>query len=248
MRRRSCSTAGIVVALAVLVSISACNGSSGSSADHATTTSTKPTTPAGTSSATAATDPNSSPKRAQKAQIRKGDLPGFNAEWDWTDTRMLRSATSLCMRGSMVAIGAVNQVSTKFTSVASQTASAVQITAVFPDEHTALTTTAVLTAWHNKCARHATNDLGLKQVKVSDLRDVSTPVGTAKQWMVTYRPVPGEPESVWFNSEGFVRDGDTITYLFYKSAGQDYNYELGQEPIDRALAVAGTYLKRTRGR
>jgi hypothetical protein len=151
------------------------------------------------------------------------------------------------MLTTLVAIGAVEEVGWRYTNSTSDTAEAVQLTGVFPDEHTALTATAVLTEWHDKCAEHASEESGLKRVRVSDMRDVSTPVGTGRQWMVTYTPVPGHRSWGWFDAEGFVRDGDTLTYLLYRSAGQDYDYEAGQEPIDRALAVAGAYLKRTRG-
>lgn len=207
-----------------------------------------PTASASSAPTSPAPDPDSSPRRARQAQIPRSELPGFNEQWRWTDSKQVKDAKSLCMRSPLTSIGAVNQVSTKFGNADTMTATAVQITGVFPDEHTALTATAVLTAWHDKCGAFATEEVGLKRVDVSDIRSVPTSVGSGRQWMVTYRPVPGEPDSVWFNSEGFIRDGDTITYLAYKSAGQDYNYPAGQEPIDRALVVAASYLKQTRGR
>ena len=194
-----------------------------------------------------APDPDSSPKRARLAQIPASKLPGFHPAWKWTETAKLRDTTSPCLLTTLVAIGAVDEVGRRFTNSTSDTSEAVQLTGVFPDEHTALTATAVLTAWHDKCAENATEESGLKRVRVSDMRDVSTPVGTGRQWMVTYKPVPGHRNWGWFDAEGFVRDGDTITYLLLRNAGQDYNYETGQEPIDRALAVAGALLKRTRG-
>lgn len=227
-----------------------------------TTSKTKPTasssTPSSTppSSATATApststspplEPDSSPRRAKLAQIAAKRLPGFNDEWSWTDVRRVQSPQSLCMQSTMMSIGAVKEASTEFMSTATKTASAVQITGVFPDEHTALTAAAVLTAWHDKCADRATKDLELESVEVSGPREVSTSVGAGRQLMVTYGPVPGQPDSEWFHSEGFVRDGDTITYVTYESAGQDYNYEVGREPIDRGLSVAGDYLRRTRG-
>lgn len=262
--RRSRPTEAIAL-LAALVSTSACATSIDGEASEPRVAQPKATESASTPPKSTATAPSSvattppsattsspaeqdsSPGRAQQAQIPAEQLPGFNEEWRWTATRRVQNATSLCMLSSLESIGAVNQVSTKFTSSASKTTSAVQITGVFPDEHTALTAVAVLDAWQGKCADYAAQDVGLNHVEVSDQREVTTSVGSGRQWMVTYRPVPGQPDSVWFDSEGFVRDGDTLTYVLYKSAGQDYNYETGQEPIDRALAVAGDYLERTRG-
>lgn len=207
--------------------------------------------PSGTATSTAPTstptrEPDSSPGRAREAQIPPGRLPGFNAEWRWNQTGRLRDLVSPCMRSTLVSIGAVKQVGRTFGSTAgAPTDEAAQLTGVFPDEHTAITSAAVLTAWHDNCAKAAA-DQGLKQVSVSRLRDVPTPVGTGHQWRLTYRPVPGQPNSAWFISQGFVRDGDTITLLVYRNAGQDYNYPVGSEPIDRALAVAGHYLASSR--
>ena len=208
-------------------------------------------TPAPTASASSAPtspppDPNSQPGRARLAQIPAAELPGFNQEWEWTDSRSLQDSPLLCLPSSLVSIGAVNQAGTKFTSTATRSAWAVQITGVFPDEQTAVTAAVVLTAWHDTCAAYAVKELGLKHVDGGESRAVPTPVGEGRQWMVTYRPVRGQPDSVWFNSAGFVRDGDTITYLVYRSAGQDYNYPVGSEPIDRGLVLAGSYLEQTR--
>lgn len=197
-------------------------------------------------STTTTPEPNSSPHRAAQAQIPGAKLPGFNAQWHWDRVGRLHDLVSPCMRSTLVSIGAVNQAGRTFSSSGgASTDEAAQLTGVFPDEHTAITAAAVLTAWHDKCAKNAASD-GLKHVGVSDLRDVPTPVGTGHQWMLTYRPVAGQPNATWFVSQGFVRDGDTITWLVYVNAGQDYNYPAGAEPIDGALAVAGRYLQRSR--
>ncbi|MGH3470891.1 MAG: hypothetical protein ACRDPG_02435 [Nocardioidaceae bacterium] len=149
------------------------------------------------------------------------------------------------MRASLTAIGAVHEVRRDFSSHLSKLDRATQITAVFPDEHTAITAADVLGAWQQGCASHA-QSMGLKHVAVHAPEQLQTPVGPAEDWMVTFRPVPQGRTASWWNAEGFVRDGDTLTYLVIVSAGQDYDYPTGQQPMERALAVAGLALKRSR--
>ena len=57
---------------------------------------------------------------------------------------------------------------------------------------------------------------------------------------------PRRPRLSWLQAEGFVRDGDTLTYLVMTTAGQDYNYEAGQEPMAQALGVAAKRLVASR--
>jgi hypothetical protein len=117
---------------------------------------------------------------------------------------------------------------------------------VFPDEHTALTAAAVLTAWHDDCAKNAAV-LGLHDVSVRPLSAVPTPVGIGQQWLVTAQPSTGSrPSSQLFVSQGFVRDADTITLLVYTTVAPHYTYATGAAPIDRGLAVAGEFLLRSR--
>lgn len=209
-------------------------------------TQTPPATPASTTTTTAQQD--SAPGRAMHTLVPADKLPGFNPQWTWDQTAALgsRRLPSPCLLSGLESIGAVKDAGRSYASRSgSATDEAAQLTGVFPDEHTALTAVSVLTAWHDKCAASAAA-AGLGHVKVSQLRDVPTPVGIGKQWMLSYRPVAGQPRSAGFVSQGFVRDGDTISVLVYRNAGQDYNYEVGHEPIDLGLAVAGHYLAATR--
>lgn len=196
------------------------------------------------------TPSDSTAQRARKAQIPAAELPGFNDEWSWTAAGSGpgsgRELPSVCLQSSLTAIGAVTEYRTDYGSSLDDNSSAVQFTAVFPDEQTAVTASDVLDAWHRNCTRHATQDLGLEQVDVSNVSPVSTTVGPGMEWLTTYRPVAGDPDAAWFQAQGFVRDGDTLTYLIITTAAQDYNYEQGQEPVSLALEVAGHYLAETR--
>lgn len=226
-----------------------------SSAATATVPSDSPTAPAPSSSSSPSSappatefspEPDSPPSRAGQAQIPAARLPGFSTSWRWTSTGTPHDQLSPCLLTPLTSIGAVRQVGRTYRgSSEARTSGAAQLTGVFPDEHTARTAEAVLVAWHDRCAGRA-KQLGLQDVNVSEMRGVPTTVGTAYQWTLRFGPVVGEPHSLWFVSQGFVRDGDTITVLVYRSARQDYKYAPGQEPVDRGLQVASNYLKATR--
>ncbi|MBA3309378.1 MAG: hypothetical protein H0U28_04850 [Nocardioidaceae bacterium] len=193
---------------------------------------------------------DSPPVRARQVLIPKSRLPGFNEQWVWDHASTRRGPgeqpPGVCLQSSLTAIGGVVEYRRSYSSSLSRRDTAVQVGVVFPDEQTATTAVDVLRAWQQRCDAHATEEGDLLRVQVSAVRTVRTKVGAGEQWMVTYRPVPGEPDSVWFNAEGYVRDGDTLTYLVIRSAGQDYNYPSGAEPIDNALRTAGRYLLKTR--
>ena len=208
------------------------------------------TEPAEPTETTATTPPDDDPSdseaaRAKRAQIPAAKLPGFNDQWKWTKQSSGpgpgQDMPSVCMKTSLTAIGGVTEYRTDFDSPLDELSWAVQQTAVFPDDVTAKTTESVLKSWQAKCAKQATS-LGLRKVQVGKISQVTTPAGPGQQWLVTYRPVPGDPNAAWLQAEGFVRDGDTLTYLVMTTAGQDYNYEPGQEPMAQALGVAGKRL------
>ncbi len=271
MRRQTRSSAAVALACAAVLALGACDDGTPTSADESSTSeptassahpttpteTTEPTTPGETVKTETSEPPTPKPpmddstaERARQTQIKPADFPGFNDQWQWDAATGSpgegQRNQSICLHTDLVAIGGVNEYSTTLKSSADGAAVAYQLTAVFPDEHTAMTAETVLDNWQTRCQSYARSEKNLKHVDVSAVRDVPTVVGAGKQWMVTYRPVPNDPDSVWFNAEGFVRDGDVITYLVIRNAGQDYNYEVGQEPMDLAVAVAGDYLKKTR--
>ncbi len=150
------------------------------------------------------------------------------------------------MRSSLTAIGAVSEYQTTFRGSLSGEEMAAQLTAVFPDPVTAATAVDVLMTWQKDCATYARDDLNTTRVTVSQPIEVPTHAGAGVAWLSTYGPVAGDPDAVWFVAEGFVRDGDTLTYLVMQSAGQDYNYEPGQTPLELALRVAAERLVKSR--
>jgi hypothetical protein len=207
-------------------------------------------TESGEPSATSDPDPSdSTSKRAKKAQIPAAKLPGLNQEWVWSKTGAGpgpgEEVPSVCQKASLTSIGAVSEYRTDYGSPVDDQAYAVQMTGVFPDEQTIATAISVLEAWHKTCRAHA-REQGLKRVDVGDLTAVSTAAGEGQQWLTTYGPVAGAPDDTWFEASGFVADGDTLTFLVMTNAGQDYNYEGGEQPMDHAVEVAGQYLVNSR--
>jgi hypothetical protein len=198
-------------------------------------------------------DPNGSPgKRAKKSRIPAGDLPGLNDTWTWkVDSRGKGEGESLpstCMLSSLSSIGAASTYRTDYKSpgVSADVARATVITAVFPDQHTAVLAKTVLHSWQAQCEHRLKKDLGYRHAKTTKIQKDSTDVGPAEQWLSSYGPVSDSPDDSWFQAEGFVEDADTLTYIVIANTGQDYNYETGQQPIDLALAVAAEQLKGSR--
>jgi hypothetical protein len=197
-------------------------------------------------------NPNgSTAQRAQDAQIPASDLPGLNDTWTWQvkseGAGEGDSRPSLCMLSSLESIGAASAYRTDYNHPGVKNARASVITAVFPDQHTAVLAKTVLRSWQAQCERRLKKDLGYKRASVSKIYTHPTDVGPGEQWLSAFGPVPGRPDDGWFQAEGFVEDGDTMTYIVIVNVGQDYEYDEGQQPLDRALVVAGERLKASRG-
>lgn len=96
-------------------------------------------------------------------------------------------------------------------------------------------------AWHGRC-QSSLRKQGKKRPRVGSIAVVATDVGTARQWLSTYGPVPGDPDATNFHAEGVVRAGFRISYVVIHNAGQDYNYKSGDEPMAHALQKAAEYL------
>ena len=205
---------------------------------------------AGPSPGTPSAPDDSPPSRARRAQIARTAMPGFNDSWRWDSASRSRDTTratpSLCARSSLVAIGAVTQVATTFRTTASGDDVAYQVTGVFPDLQTATTAEKVLVAWLDQCQDYAVKATDFDRVSALPWSARPTRVGRAFSRLVTAGPVPGAPDDTVFSGEGYVRDGDTITYLVLRNIGQDYNYDEGAQPVQVALSVAGRVLLHSR--
>lgn len=176
-------------------------------------------------------------------------MPGLNESWVWDGARTRRDGgptpPGACLQASLTAIGGFAEARRDYTSTLSSGADATVLSVVFPDVQTTRTAVSVLTAWQGRCKRHATRELGHADVGVTAPETLATAVGPGTHWMVTYGPGPDQ-DMQWFDAEGYVVDGDTLTYVVIRVASQDYNYPAGQTPVEQALRVAGERLQRTR--
>jgi hypothetical protein len=59
---------------------------------------------------------------------------------------------------------------------------------------------------------------------------------------VNYGPVPDDPDAQFFDAQGMAVVGSRIAMVEMVLAGQDYNYEAGQEPMVTALQHAAARL------
>ncbi len=261
------------LALAAALALSGCDGQSadapGSGATDSTTT-TNPTssTPETTGESTVPDDTtdtsptpttasptthdDSSAARARQSKVPMRRMPGFNEQWSWdgatsgTGEPSDGPARSRCQRASLTAIGAVVEYTTTYTRSDAADDAAAVTTGVFPDEQTATMAESVLAKWLATCRSNVRKQPGVNRVQVSTESTVDTVVGPGHQRLVSFGPVAGDRESRYFNGEGYVRDGDVLSYVVFHSVGQDYNYPAGQQPADLGLRMAATYLKRSR--
>ncbi len=267
---RAATFAGL--ALAAVLALSGCDGQStgtpGGSTDGTTTSNPPASTPQTTGDSTApdvttpttstptssspTTHDDSSTVRARQSKVPMRRLPGFNEQWTWDRTSSGSGqptgtqGSSRCQRASMTAIGGVVEYTTTYTRSDAPDDAAAVTTAVFPDEQTATMAASVLAKWLTTCRSQLGQQPGVDRVYVGADSTVETVVGPGHQRLISYGPVEGDPDAAYFNGEGYVRDGDVISYVVFHSVGQDYDYPVGQEPADLALRVAATYLKRSR--
>ena len=101
------------------------------------------------------------------------------------------------------------------------------------------TTPAVLKAWRAQCADQLKR---FDTSRVGALQDVSVDGGTGGWYLLTYGPVTGDPDADFFDAQGLAVVGTRIAMVEMVLAGQDYNYEAGQEPMVAAVQQAASKL------
>jgi hypothetical protein len=261
MSRRTRRLGLALAAISLAGALAGCNGGSdddsgsppGQTSVPTESSPTEPTDTPSTSEFTSGATENpdgSSASRARASRIPADELPGLNDAWTWrVESRGPGPGEfppSLCTLSSLESIGASSTYRTDYDSKASKADRATVMTAVFPDEHTATLAKTVLRSWHAQCERRLKNQLGYKRVSVSPIDEIATDVGPAEHWLSAYGPLNDNPDEGWFQAEGFVADGDTLTYVVILSVGQDYDYEPGQQPVELALGIAGAKLAQSR--
>jgi hypothetical protein len=211
------------------------------------TPSPSPTRPSASASATSPAPAPNPGAPLRDRLLTANELPGFNAEFRWSEasTGPAGPSTSFgtCQRFGITSIGAERAVVRRFAAAvggrAARNDRAGELVASFADAKTARRAYAVLTAWRAQCAdrlkRYRTSDIG-------GLQNVSVPRGTAGWYLLTYGPVPGDPDAQFFDAQGMTLVGARIAMVSMVLAGQDYNYEPGREPMVAALRRAAQKL------
>jgi hypothetical protein len=140
----------------------------------------------------------------------------------------------------MTSIGAVRTVVRTYLPAPRQSHDvAGELVASFPDEMTARRAFEVLKSWRARCAdRLRAHD----RSRVGRLQDVPLEAGTGAWYLLTYGPVANDPEALWFDAQGMALVGSRVAVVKLAVAGQDYNYEAGQEPMVAALHRAAAKL------
>lgn len=217
------------------------------SLDAQPTESTSSAVPEETTSTQASVEPSATPAPSGGLRGRlltAEEMPGFNSEFRWTEastrSREPRTPFGTCQRFDMTTIGATDVVVRAFKPRVPEAGDqAGELVAEFPDSTTARRAFAVLKSWRATCADRLKR---YQRSKVGDLEDVPVEGGTGGWYLLTYGPVPGDPEAAYFDAQGMAVVGSRIAMVELIAPGQDYNYEPGHEPMVTAVQRAAAHL------
>jgi hypothetical protein len=177
--------------------------------------------------------------------LTAAEVPGFVPRFRWVQgaTRPENPSASFgtCQRFAIASIGADRVLVRGFTPADPRAARdrAGSLVATFPDVLTARRAFAVLKAWRGTCAgRHSS----YPRRDVGALRSVPVSGGTAGWYLLTYGPVPGEPDAAFFDAQGTAMVGHRIAMVTMRLAGQDFDHDPGSEPMVAALQRAARKL------
>lgn len=267
MRTRAAAPA-LLCAVLCLGAATGCGGTSSTDTTSPQTSGTPsngeptPTTPSPspTTSAPATTSPPATPDTSPTSEptgtpaptglagrlLSAEELPGFNADYLWTAGRTAPESPSAsfgtCQRFSITSIGAERALVRRFRPAAGDAAPGDrggELVAEFPDAQTARRALAVLKAWRARCADRLK---GRTRPKVGALTDVPVAGGSGGWYLLTYGPVPGDPDAQFFDAQAMAVVGSRIAMVSLVLAGQDYNYEPGKEPAVLAAQRAASRL------
>lgn len=263
LSRPSARVAGCLAVAAL--TLSGCGGgesseSSGGSSTEPSSSSSSPSTestsPSSSAPSSESPQPSDEPSSSDSPTIAPGgstlrsrlltaaELPGFNEDYRWTQgaTAPEDPSTSFgtCQKFAVTSIGAEQALVRRFRPTgAGSSDRAGELVATFPDSQTARRAFAVLQAWRGQCADR------LRKWKRSDVgapESVRVAAGRGQWYLLTYGPVPGDRDSQFFDAQGMVMVGSRIAMVSMVGAGQDFNYERGQEPMVAAVQRAAQKL------
>lgn len=196
--------------------------------------------------------PTEDSRRLADQPLSAQEVPGFNAEYSWTvasnRTSEGRQLVGTCHKFAMTSIGAA-KVAVRTYQAAPQLddrdSTAANLVAEFADTRTAKRAYEVLKSWSGQCAeelvKHETHDIGKLQ-SVQLPAGLSPATAAADWYLLTYGPVKGDQDAAYFDAQGMTRVGKRVSVLEMRSAGQDYNYRAGQEPMAKAVKASAAKL------
>jgi len=212
---------------------------------------TSPTnTPSTTPSTTTVTPPPTpvAPPRAAglaSALVPAADLPRDPSGRPWNAGADVRGSSvttaSACQRAPLTSIGATKVVQRGYDN--RNPGSVVNTVAAFADDDSARRGYAVLEAWVRDCAG-TLREHGKRPMNTpSGFGPVQTQTSPAGWAVVFYGPVRNDPNAAHIEGQSVVVDDETLSWVVYRRIGQDYNYESGQAPPERAAGVMAARLR-----
>lgn len=201
------------------------------------TDSTEPPEPTEPSETPGPTDGPTSPAGGLRAALLTAETLPSPGDVVWESARTKRGTgpadVSICQVVELESLGTTRGVTSRFRS---GSVIATQVVAQFVDEVGASSAYEVLEAWLGRCAKQA-RARGFDQ---ADAPNGYTAVesGDGAGWaLVTYGPVPDDPNAAYIEPQSLVRVGDTLSWVVWEQIGQDYNYAPGQTPPERAIPL-----------
>ena len=240
------------VALIAALALGGCGGSddpapqsrSTASAGPSETTSAEPSEsaseqpsqePTESASASASASTTASASTPRDVLFAAADLPQLNDSSPWTAGRTGAAGQQpfgLCAKFDLLTIGAKSAVERTYTTAGGDTAG--EQVAEFPDAINAVRAGKVLEAWHRDCAKRVERD----NLRVRPITSVPVTAGKGWTYLVSYER-GGEGH---FHSYGVALSGSRMAVIRMDHAGQDHDYEAGQDPVELAVKAAATRL------
>lgn len=264
VRSRGRALSSAAAALTLTLAVAGCGGESEepdgaleSPTNSTTTSPAEPTTSGSPAESPSADEESTSPgpteqppdsgaRKLSDLTLSAGEVPGFNDEFTWqTRSQRMREGRrpfGTCQKFAMTSIGATKVTVRRYTPaprLSDTSSTAANLVASFADEKTAKRAYEVLKSWRSQCdeelKRHDRREVGkLQSVELP----AEVPAATADWYLLVYGPAKGDPDAGYFDAQGMVRVGKSLSMLKMRLVGQDYNYEAGQEPMVGAVRAS----------
>ncbi len=172
------------------------------------------------------------------------ELPGLDDRTQWrevTESKRESEPPHWIQRFSLVSNGALSTVERTYEATAGK-ASAAHAVARTVDRRSAQRLFAVLVANARDCADQLAAVDRVPLGAVQPLSAVSVTGGQAAWGVVFSGPVPADRGAATVDAVAVVQVQDKVSVLPMSSIGQDYNYQPGQSPPERAIPLVGAAL------